>query len=59
MRYIKIAPDSTYTIHVPYKTNISDEEEQTEYKRVIEDSEFNLYLSNMPIRKEIHVIAEE
>ena len=58
MRYIKIAPDSTYTIHVPYKTNIRDEEEQTEYKRVIEDSEFNLYLSNMPIRKEIHVIAE-
>ena len=24
MRYIKIAPDSTYTIHVPYKTNIRD-----------------------------------
>ena len=58
MRYIKIAPDSTYTIHVPYKTNIRDEEGQTEYKRVIEDSEFNLYLSNMPIRKEIHVISE-
>ena len=59
MRYIKIAPDSTYTIHVPYKTNIRDEEGQTEYKKVIEDSEFNLYLSNMPVRKEIHIKAEE
>ncbi len=59
MRFIKIAPDSTYTIHVPYKTNIRDEEGQTEYKKVIEDSEFNLYLSNMPVRKEIHIKAEE
>lgn len=58
MRYIKIAPDSTYAIHVPYKTNIRDEEEQTEYKKVIEDSEFNLYLSNMPVRKEIHIKIE-
>ena len=58
MRYIKIAPDSTYTIHVPYQTNLRDEEGQTEYKRLFKDSEFNLYLSNMPIRKEIQVIAE-
>ena len=54
-RYLKIAPNSTYTVHVPYKNNIYDEENLTEYKTPITDTSFDLILSNSPVRKIVHI----
>jgi len=53
VRGIRVKEDSEYTVHVPYKININDDIDYTEFKRPVKDRSFELVISNLPVRKVI------
>jgi len=53
VRILSIKNDSEYIVHIPYKVNIKDEVNHTEYKHPMKDTSFELVVSNSPVRKVI------
>jgi len=53
IRVLAIKKDSEYTVHIPYKINVKDLENYTEYKKPMRDTSFELVISNSPVRKVI------
>lgn len=50
----QVAPQSEYTIHLPFRINI-DDSEYTQYVNDIKDTRFNLVLTNAPERLVVDV----
>lgn len=48
-----VAPGTTKTIHIPFTVNLDDRENLSEYKSDIKDTDFELVITNSPIRKVI------
>ncbi len=48
-----VAPGTTKNIHIPFTVNLDDRENMSEYKSDITDTDFELVMTNSPIRKAI------
>jgi len=51
-----IKKDTEYTTHIPYTINVTDLEQ---YKKPIEDRNFELILSNSPVRKVVDIQIQD
>lgn len=55
---LQLVKDSSYLTVIPYKINLIDEENLSQYRNPIEDSSFELVVSNAPIKKVIDIDLE-
>lgn len=51
---MRLVEDSDYTTHIPYKVNLIDDN-LGQYKKPINDTSFELVVSNSPVRKVVEI----